>query len=472
MARIILEDMKSNKGRKPTILKKEIIHEAVPVLKKDIYEENISKPILNDREYQIKEREIEKAKESKINEYFSNRNNDKPKIQRTPQVKTKHVSLHKPFLIVFIICIIFGGIYWGGNFFQKADVTVTAKHQTITYNNKQFTASKDSNDGQVNFEIMIVSDKKTKDVILTAPTDVSLKAKGGITLYNEFSTAQVKLTAGTFLTDEDGKSYKLDNTVTIPGYTTDANKKVIPGQIITQISSFLPGDTYNGSPTDFYVNSFKGTKKYNKIYGKLQSPLTGGAIGTVYTLDDNTKNDIATVAQSSLKDDLLKQVKALVPPGYILYPDAFVFSYTTPDDIISKTPETGIEIDGSLSVVLLNEKSLMDNIIKTSLPDILGSELLEVKIPDMSKFIFSFTDKDQLITKDMDTVSFTLTGDTDAIWTPDIELLKTKLQGVNYNAVLPIFREDKGIAQALVKIFPPWQKTLPNDLSKINIIMK
>jgi hypothetical protein len=258
--------------------------------------------------------------------------------------------------------------------------------------------------------------------------------------------------------------------VTIPGYTKDINAKVVPGQIITQISSFLPGDTYNGSPTDFYINSFKGGTKYNKIYGKLQSPLTGGAVGTVYTLDDNTKNDIATIAQSSLKEDLLKQVKALVPPGYILYPDALVFSYTTPDNIISKTPETGIEIDGSLSVVLLKEKSLMDNIIKTSLPDILGSELREVKIPDMSKFVFSFTNNGQLITKDMENVSFTLSGDADAIWNPDTETLKTKLRGVNQNAVLPIFQEDKGIAQALVKIFPPWQKSIPNDLSKINII--
>ena len=36
--------------------------------------------------------------------------------------------------------------------------------------------------------MMIVSDKKVKNIILTEPKEVSLKAKGNIIIYNEFST--------------------------------------------------------------------------------------------------------------------------------------------------------------------------------------------------------------------------------------------------------------------------------------------
>jgi hypothetical protein len=99
MARIILEDMKSNKARKPTILKKEVAQKVAPIIKKEVKEEKISKLFLNEREYLAEEKETEKTNESKIDEYFNNRNKEKPRLQRTPQVKTKPISLHKPFLI-------------------------------------------------------------------------------------------------------------------------------------------------------------------------------------------------------------------------------------------------------------------------------------------------------------------------------------------------------------------------------------
>jgi len=424
MARIILEDIKLKKEKKQIIIKKEVL------------------------------------------------SSNRQRLQRTPQVKTKSRVLNKYVLIIFILVIIIGGIYWAGNFFQKADITLTSKHQLITYNNKQFTASKNSNDNAIDFEIMITSDKKTKNIILTEPKDVSIKATGSITLYNEFSITPQKLLAGTFLSDSSGKAYKTDSTVIIPGYKTDNSKKIIPGQIVVNISSFLAGETYNETQTDFYINSFKGTTKYNKIYGKLKEPLAGGASGLIYTLNDKDKSNIDNIAQSSFKEDLLKQVKAQVPPGYILYENAITFSYKIGDNsVFSKTPEAEVLIEGVLSVVLLKEKSLLDNVIKVSLPSITGSELKEIKIPDLNKLSFSFTNKDQLITKDMNSVSFFFTGDLDAIWSPDTEILKTKLIGIKKDDVLPIFRLDPGIVSAVVKIFPPWQKYIPNDLSKINIIV-
>ena len=413
---------------------------------------------------------VEKNKDEKVNEYLNNKYQERPRLERTPQIKRRPKLLNKSILFIFILCVIFGLVYWGGNIFQKANVTITPKHQLISYDNKQFVASKDSADGFVNFEIMITSDKKTKNVILTTPQDVSIKAKGSITIYNEFSITSVKLAAGSFVSDNEGKTYKIDTAIVIPGYLKDASGEIIPGKVDVGITSFLPGDTYNGSPKDFQVSTFKGTSKYTKIYGKLLTPLLGGASGMVYVLDDVTKNNIASSVQSSLKDDLIKQVKALVPPGYILYPDAMNFTFDSLDDVISKTPEADINVSGSLSVVLLKEKNLMDNIIKVSLPNVSGDELKEISIPDLSKFKFNFTNKDQLITKDMETVSFTLSGNADALWTPNIMSVKTKLSGVSENAVLPIFKEDKGIASAVVKIFPPWKKNIPSDISKIYVI--
>jgi hypothetical protein len=307
-------------------------------------------------------------------------------------------------------------------------------------------------------------------MILTETKSVSIKATGSITLYNTFATTPQKLSTSTFISDQDGKAYKTSSTVTIPGYTI-INKKIVPGQIDVNISSFLAGDTYNGSPTDFYISSFKGTTKYSKIYGKLKSPLVGGMSGLVYVLDDVIKSKIDNLAHTAIKEDLLRQVSTLIPSGYILYPDAFTFTYNTDDNFMSKTPQATIPIEGSLAVVLLKEKSLMDNITKISFPNISASELNEISISNLSKLTFGFTDNNQVITKDTNSISFSLSGDIDAVWNPDQNALRAKLPGISKDAVLSIFGQDPGIASALVKIFPPWQKYIPSDLSKINIVV-
>lgn len=108
-------------------------------------------------------------------------------------------------------------------------MTISAKHDLIEYKNKQFNANKDITGKGVSFEIMIESDK-AKDFVLTESKEVSNKASGVITLYNEFSTKAEKLVAGTYISDQDGKAYRLNNSVAIPGYKIDKLNK-IPGQM-------------------------------------------------------------------------------------------------------------------------------------------------------------------------------------------------------------------------------------------------
>lgn len=461
MARIIIEDMKLNKRREPTVLKKKIAPSVDIPIHKNLPKEEIKK-----------EREVEKIKEEELNQYFRDKNIKTQRISRTPHSRKKSRILHKPTIVIFIICFIIFGVYWGGNILEKATITITAKHQLINYNNKPFVALKSGDNDSVNFEIMIMSDKKTRNVILTDSKDASINSTGSITLYNEFSANPQKLVTGTFIVDENGLTYKTNAAVTIPGYKNDANKNIIPGKVNVSISSVIPGENYNGSPENFYINSFKNTTKYNKIYGKLNTPLTGGAQGLVYFLNDSDKSKLDKMAQSYLKEDLIKKVEAQIPPNYMLYPDAIIFSYEIEDNFVSKTPEADVPINGTLSVVLLNEKSLIDNIIKISLPNADNEELKEIGISDLNKLSFSFVNKDQLITKDVETLSFYLTGEINAIWKPNIEVIKSKLIGINKGDVLPIFKQDKGIASALVKLFPAWKNYIPEDMSKIDIVIK
>lgn len=390
------------------------------------------------------------------------------RIPDTPKMPSNSKRFNKTILFIFILSLFIGTFYLLETTFFKAKVTVIAKNKIFEINKEKFTASKE---GGIPFEVMIVEDSYERDVVLTSSKEVNDKAKGEITLYNEYSQTAQKVLTGTFISDEGGKSYKIDKTISIPAYTIDKTKKIIPGQATVAITSFLAGETYNGSPLSFYINSFKGTDKYKKIYGKIKTPLTGGMVGLVYTLDDKEKEVILSNV-SSFKDRLLRKLNALVPEGYLLYPDAVNFSYLLGENIISKTPNTKIAINGTISAFLVNKSDLTSSIINRMLPDISLAEKSEIIEPDLSLLSFNFINKEQVINKEIGIFDFNLNGNLTLNWAPDINKLKGLLVSKNKTEVPAIFKQDPGITSASVSIIPFWSKKLPSEEGKISIILK
>jgi hypothetical protein len=364
------------------------------------------------------------------------------RIPSTPQMKNVSFSslsgIRKPIFIIFILAVLLAGTYFVLNKFSHVYIVITQKQETITLNNKEFTLSKNQTT-PMHFEVMIIPNQEFKEVTLTETQNISTKAKGSIMLYNTYSTKAEKLTAGTYLADEKGKAYKLDKTVSIPGH----------GSITATITAFLPGVAYNGTPSSFTITSFKNTSKFKKIYGTATSILSGGAEGLMY------KGIVSN--QTVSKADILKKVE--VPPGYILYPDASTFSSVADQSVLSPTPNAKVITNSTLSAVLLKKDELSNALINNS----------EVELTNLDSLKFNFTNSNQTITKDLQIVSFTLTGDVHAVWHPDINALKESLLGVAKNTTQGIFKQDVGIESATVKIFPLWSSYLPNDISKINI---
>jgi hypothetical protein len=395
-----------------------------------------------------------------------------PKTKTTSPVPRQKAS-SKPRtvffgLLIFAVISVLG--YSASSYFTHVKVALQNKTESFTLDHKQFTASKNDT-ATVPFEIMIVSDTQTKEMTLTESTNVSAKAKGKLMLYNEYSTTAQKISVASYVSDTTGKTYKTDTVVTIPGYTTSGGK-IIPGKVPVSVTAFLPGSSYNTNSTDFTINAFKGTTKFKKIYAKAITPITGGSVGLVYVLSASEKGTLAAFADTTFKNSLYKKAYAQVPPGYILYPDALQFSSDVDTNTSYETANAKIPITGTAVAFLVKEKDMTTAVIKAVLPNTPESELKEIEIPEISKLSFSFVNTNQPITKDLQATSFTLTGPLTAVWHPDIEALKASLVGVPKLAVSEIFKKDPGIKNARVTMFPPWQRSLPQDVSKINILLE
>lgn len=389
------------------------------------------------------------------------------RISPTPKIISSRKSFNKGILGLFIVAIMVGIFYLLSTVFLKVNVTIIHKNKPFDLSHQGFIASKDNS---IPFELMIIGDSENKNITLTSTIEASEKAKGKITLYNENSDKPEKIIAGTFISDENGKTYKTDTTVSIPGYTKDQSK-VIAGQISVGITAFLVGEAYNGTPESFYINSFKNTTKYKKIYGKVETPLSGGIAGHVYVLNDQEKTSTLSDL-SSFKDKLLRKLNAQVPSGYILYPDAVSFSYDPLDSITSKTPNTTVTINGTVSAFILKESILTDFIISKLLPDISSKEKMEILKPDLSKLSFNFATIGQTIDKNINNFNFELTGNLSLDWKPDTENLKASLVGKNKNEVDSILKSDPGISVAHVTIIPFWSSKLPLDSKNIKITVR
>lgn len=408
--------------------------------------------------------------EDKVDKYINYRYSKKT-LERTPQIKDPKKSIGLPISGIFIFILVVAAIYFGSIYFEKATVIIDAKEQSSTLSDKQFVAAKNI-DSDLGFEIMIMSGEETKSMTLTETENVSIKSSGEVTLFNEFSTASQNLLVGTFLSDNDGKTYRLNNNVKIPGYTVDSDKKIIPGSIDVPITAFLPGDAYNGSTTDFHIVGFKGTAKYTKIYAKAKTSLSGGRTGVVYVLSENEKAGINSATDTVIKNDLQKKLQAEVPDGYIYYPGSITYSYNLGDGNYYDQPKAEVKIAYNLSVVLLKKDDLSNAIIKNLLPKITPAELKQITITDLSKLTFAFVDKNQFVNKELESVIFSLTGQVDLVWKPNTEEIKNKIVGLAKDNIKAIFDSETGISSANLKMMPPWKSSLPTDPHRISVVVR
>ncbi len=440
MAKIKLEDIKIKKTEEDS----------------NFFLENKEKIIKTKK---LEEPELKKDKinkKVKINQY---------KIDKSP-ILSNNVPVRKSLVICLYASVLLLAFFWGSNFFEQANIDLIVKRQAINYQADIFNLNRDKTD----YEIMINTEVYKETIGLSKTEKVSSKSVGQIKLFNLYSTAPVKLSEGSFLKDDRGYPYIIKKDVSIPGFTS-VDDVVTAGQTEVSIEAFLAGEVYDGQPSLFTIDAFEGTSKFEKVYGNSDGVLSGGKEETIYSLNEADKIILADIVETKVKDDLIKQVESLIPEGYLFYPKLTNFSYFLDGEISSDEPATSVEIEATLRAVLVREENLTKNIINKSIEKLEEGEEKEIILNGLKNLNLSFSDKDFKISKDGDQVKLEITGELEAVWQPDKEVLKDKLKGLKKEDSLDVFSTDRGIEKARVKIYPPWKKYIPTNKTKIKITL-
>jgi hypothetical protein len=132
------------------------------------------------------------------------------------------------------------------------------------------------------------------------------KARGSVTVYNEYSPDPQILVASTRILSQDGKVFRLLSSVTVPGMTT-ANGKTDPGVVEATVTADQPGQDYNLAATTFTIPGFEGSAKHDKFYAKSSAAMSGGGTSgsTVSGVASITDQDMAN-AKKAIETDAKK----------------------------------------------------------------------------------------------------------------------------------------------------------------------
>lgn len=210
--------------------------------------------------------------------------------------------------------------------FAKATILINLKHGMLSYDDA-ITASPQitriaADKNQIPGEIFTNQKNFTQLFPATGKSNTSSKAKGMITIWNAYNSNPQTLVGTTRFATPDGKIFRLDKTVTVPGASVK-NAQIIPSSIDTAVTADAAGESSNVGPVaKLTIPGFQGTPRYDGFYGELKTGTSGGGAGgkAVATPDDIIQ--AKAKAQNMLASDLQLLTIASIPDGFVIPPGA------------------------------------------------------------------------------------------------------------------------------------------------------
>ena len=297
----------------------------------------------------------------------------------------------------------------------------------------------------------------------TGERDVVQKARGKITVYNEYGTTPQVLIATTRFESESGLIFRTLKTITVPG-TTVQNGKIIPGTIEVEVIAEKAGDTYNIPAAKFTIPAFKekgDSDRYQKFYGKSEEATKGGIIGKSKVV---TEQDYMTAKQKMeerLKTEIGEDLKQQTAGLKILTP-------TQPDieeiksnaQIDEATDNFIVTAKAKIKIIGLKESDLF-----LLINQYIGKTNNLMMLPEKLKLEFTSIQ----FNKETNKLDFIMAVKGPAYDKIDQDKIITDLIGKNRNEITNYFKGIESIASANVLLSPFWVRKVPTNKDKIKL---
>ncbi|MFZ2522537.1 MAG: hypothetical protein WAX44_03450 [Minisyncoccia bacterium] len=353
-------------------------------------------------------------------------------------------------------------------FFRSAQVKITPQETTKSLS-ETFTAKKDVLPNNLSFQVVSIS-KETEKIVDQTDTvgeeKVERKAGGKIVIYNNYSAETQKLVATTRFQTPEGLIFRIKDPVVVPGRTTK-DGKIVPGSIEAYVEADKSGPSYNTGLKDFTIPGFKGDPRFKDVYARSKTEMIGGFSGMQRTVSKEVltrvEDEMKSLLMESAKVDLVNQI----PADFILFPNTISYKFDPAVQSILSSGQVVIKKKGTASAVIFDRANLTKIIQARILPES-GTDI--VRISNMDKFEFSYLATTTPISSSISSITFSLNGEPNFVWTFDESKLKSDLLGLSKKSAKAVISTYPSIKEAWILTRPFWNQKIPKSLDDVSLV--
>ena len=395
-----------------------------------------------------------------IKDVFLRNKEERPLVEELEMEKTKKSRFLFKLTISFLILILFGAFgFVALNRVSTAAINIFPYKETLTVDSRLRARANTTADG-LQFEIAQLSAEESGLVTATGITSGGQKASGKITVYNNYGSAPQKLIANTRFETSDGKVYRIKGAISVPGM----------GVLEATVYADQAGEEYNIGPSDFTLPGLKGGARFEKVFAKSKSAMSGGSSGNARVVKKEDIESVRTAVNEKLKNRLTETLSKQKPEGYVLFANAVKIEYIENAD----NPKVGDSVGrsmafktkGSAAGYLFKKDDLAKALADDNSGDLKKAPKNEtVAVDNVEALDFSLISADA---KNKE-ITVRLKGDADFVWTVDTAKLLEEIKNYKGKDYPSVFQNYPAIEKAAIVQSPKWWPRFPKDKSKIKI---
>jgi hypothetical protein len=351
----------------------------------------------------------------------------------------------------------------------KAEIEIWPKKEQIQDDLSVVVYAGEKVNGEIPGEILEVT-KSVSNTFESSSTKLkTAKASGTITIYNSYSNDSQTLITNTRFVSGDGKLFRSQQKIEVPGYSYQSGK-LTPGSVDITVVADQPGEEYNIEATTFSLPGLSGGASYTSIYAKSFSPMSGGVSQEVpqITEEDIQRAEENLAAQALAESKIALEEILRASGDYIVLSEAIsqeITSFTANGEVGQEIASFSAQAD-SLGKAMVFKKQDVREFAKNYILSIISSGKVLHENSLQVEYIV------EEVSIDENKIELTLQITADTYQEIDQVNLKETVKDKNPEAISRILKDYSQIQKAQVNLWPFWAKRSPNSSERIDIEIK
>jgi hypothetical protein len=389
---------------------------------------------------------------------------DRPekKLPLKPRRVQKQTGMVGLLGIAFAVIIFVGGAFgFVSTVFHRAEITITPYVFLVPVADT-FSATQGENTEGISYQMLQYQETATRVVPSTSTETVENRAQGTITVYNEYSTQPQRLVTNTRFESEDGRIYRIENPITVPGYTVVSGTKT-PGSITVTVYADEPGEEYNGGATTFTIPGLAGSPQFTSMYARTTDGISGGFIGERPVVDTRTREDAVLIMKNELEEKIRRELLTRVAPHSFFDESLITVRFIEQPDR-AQNDGAEVSLQGIAEMPVFSESEIAQYLAQQGRVSFDAPLLIQNR--DALTVEFSQEEEDDtrfkvLVSGEAQLRAFV---DTDVLVRDFVER-----SGEGVGGVGSILTRYPGIQDLQLSIYPFWRQTLPKNGARYTI---